>query len=268
MSNWVGSESARHLVALRSGAAAAFAGVAIAAALAGCGTTSTATKSHAAGPRVGLANGGAGGVAPVPEAPDPEAAQSFPEASNAPAHALARAPSQAPAARATTVAPGAPSDAEVRAELRQLEQFQRAARAGTPRPGSIGADGAVVAPPGTPLAIARVIGGGNAIATFPYRFGGGHGSFIDDAYDCSGSVSYALAAAGMLSAPLTSGELEQWGVPGPGRWLTVYANAGHTYMYVGGLRFDTSFRDGPFGSRWQPSVRTNAGFVARHWPGL
>ena len=266
MSNWVGSESARHLAALRPAAVAAVAGVAIATAIAGCGTTSIPGKSRAAGPRAALAGGGAAGA--VPEAPDPEAAQSFPEASNAPAHALARAPSQAPAARATTVAPGAPSDAEVRAELRQLEQFQRAARAGALRPGSIGADGTVVAPLGTPLAIARVIGGGNAIATFPYRFGGGHASFIDDAYDCSGSVSYALAAAGMLSAPLTSGELEQWGVPGPGSWLTVYASAGHTYMYVGGLRFDTSFRDGPFGSRWQPTVRSNAGFVARHWPGL
>jgi cell wall-associated NlpC family hydrolase len=263
MSNWVGSDRAHQLAALQPAAIAAGVCVAIAVALGGCGT---ASKARPAGAAVPLARAGAAGVAAVPETPDPEAAQSFPEPSNAPAHALARAPARA--ALATTVAPGAPSDAEVRAELRQLQQFQRAARAGALPPGSVGADGAVVAPPGTPLASARVVGGGNAIATFPYRFGGGHASFIDDAYDCSGSVSYALAAAGMLSAPLTSGELEQWGVPGPGRWLTVYASAGHTYMYVGGLRFDTSFRDGPFGSRWQTTVRTNAGFVARHWPGL
>jgi hypothetical protein len=242
--------------------------VALVVVLAGCGSSAGGPSvKRRAGVGAGeLAAAAAAGVAV--EAPDPEAAQSFPEPSNAPAHALARAPSQTRAALATTVAPGAPSDAEVRAELRQLQQIQRAARSGPTRPGAIAADGTVVAPAGAPLAIARVIGGGNAVATFPYRFGGGHASFIDDAYDCSGSVSYALAAAGMLSAPITSGQLEQWGVPGPGRWLTVYANAGHTYMYVAGLRFDTSGRDGPFGSRWQTTVRDNVGFVARHWPGL
>ena len=228
----------------------------------GCG--SSARRPTGAAPPSAVA-ATPGGIAV--EAPDPEAAQSFPEPKNAPAHARARAPSKARAAFATTVAPGAPSDAEVRAELHQLEQIQRAART-APRPGAIAPDGTVAAPAGTPLAIARVIGGGNAIATFPYRFGGGHASFIDDAYDCSGSVSYALAAAGMLGAPLTSGQLESWGVPGPGRWLTVWANAGHTYMYVAGLRYDTSFRNGPFGSRWQTTVRDNVGFVARHWPGL
>lgn len=240
---------------------------AAAVAAAGCGShTTTPSGRHSGLASSALAASAGGGVAI--EAPDPEAAHSFPEARDSPPHALARAPSQARAALATTVAPGAPTDAEIRAELRQLAQIQKAQRAGSPRPGAIGTDGTVVAPPGTPLAIARVIGGGNAIATFPYRFGGGHGSFIDDAYDCSGSVSYALAAAGMLNAPLTSGELESWGAPGPGRWLTVYASAGHTYMYVGGLRFDTSFRNGPFGSRWQTTVRDNVGFVARHWPGL
>jgi hypothetical protein len=237
--------------------------VAAAGVASGCG--SSARRSAGAAPRSAVSAASVGGVAV--EAPDPEAAQSFPEPKNAPAHALARAPSKARAALATTVAPGAPSDAEVRAELRQLAAIQRAARTAA-RPGAIAPDGTTAAPPGAPLAIARVIGGGNAIATFPYRFGGGHASFIDDAYDCSGSVSYALAAAGMVGAPLTSGQLESWGAPGPGRWLTVYASAGHTYMYVAGLRYDTSFRNGPFGSRWQTTVRDNVGFVARHWPGL
>jgi cell wall-associated NlpC family hydrolase len=113
-----------------------------------------------------------------------------------------------------------------------------------------------------------MVAGGNAIATFPYRLGGGHGSFVDNAYDCSGSVSYALAAAGLLDAPLTSGELMKWGAPGPGRWMTVYANPGHVFMIVGGIRFDTSGRSGLRGSRWQPAQRTISGFVARHWPGL
>jgi cell wall-associated NlpC family hydrolase len=159
-----------------------------------------------------------------------------------------------------------PSDAEVRRELRQLERYQRRMRAG----GELGltGDGRADAPAGSPAAVQDVVAGGNAIARFPYRLGGGHGSFVDDAYDCSGSVSYALATAGLLDAPLTSGELMRWGAPGRGRWLTVYANPGHVFMTVGGVRFDTSGRAGRRGSRWQPLGRSAGGFVARHWPGL
>ena len=139
--------------------------------------------------------------------------------------------------------------------------------------GAIGGDGTVQAPPGVPAVIARVIAGANAITDFPYVYGGGHASFVDSAYDCSGSVSYALAAAGLLSAPETSGQLESWGAPGPGRWLTIYANAGHVYMFVDGLRYDTAGRTGVFSTRWQTGPDpvggpTNAGFVARHYPGL
>ena len=198
---------------------------------------------------------------------DPEEAQSFPEPSSAPPHARAAAPSRA----ASGVSPGAPSDAEVRRELRQLEAWQRGQRHrkfGGGNGGSVGGDGTIEAAPDAPPVIARVIAGGNAIATFPYRFGGGHASFVDNAYDCSGSVSYALAAGGLLSRPLTSGALEHWGAPGRGRWLTVYASGGHAYMYVNGVRFDTSGRSGVFGSRWQYAARSNAGFVARHWPGF
>ncbi len=95
-----------------------------------------------------------------------------------------------------------------------------------------------------------MIAGGNAIADFPYIWGGGHASFIANGYDCSGSVSYALAAGGLLSAPLVSGELASWGEPGPGRWITIYANAGHTFMDVDGMWFDTAGRSGPYASRW------------------
>jgi hypothetical protein len=99
-------------------------------------------------------------------------------------------------------------------------------------------------------------------------FGGGHASFVDNAYDCSGSVSYALAAGGLLAAPLTSGELEGWGAPGPGRYITVYATAGHTYMYVNGIMYNTAGRSGTYASRWQAGAVDNGGYVARHWPGL
>jgi len=201
---------------------------------------------------------------------DSEAAQSFPEPASGRRGKLAKSPraaaASAPSEEATGPSPGAPSDAEVRRELRQLERYQKEARGG----GSVEPGRASVAnaPPGAPSAVADLVSGGNAIATFPYRLGGGHGSFIDDAYDCSGSVSYALAAAGFVGEPLTSGEFERWGVAGRGRWVTVYANPGHVFMTVAGLRFDTSGRAGPRGSRWQTAQRASRGFVARHWPGL
>ena len=81
-------------------------------------------------------------------------------------------------------------------------------------------------------------------------------------------MSYALATAGLLNAPLTSGELSRWGAPGPGKWVTIYAHAGHVYMYVAGTRYDTSGRSGVYGSRWQQAIRSGAGFKVRHPPGL
>ena len=201
---------------------------------------------------------------------DSEEAQGFPEPASSDPSQVAADPTEVAAnaagAQDSGPSPGAPSDAEVRRDLRQLERYQRQMRAG----GSIGLGktGRARAPAGSPAAVQDVVAGGNSIATFPYRLGGGHGSFVDDAYDCSGSVSYALATAGLLDLPLTSGELMKWGVSGRGHWLTVYANAGHVFMTVGGVRFDTSGRAGRRGSRWQPLQRTAQGFVARHWPGL
>ena len=125
----------------------------------------------------------------------------------------------------------------------------------------------VQAPPGAPAAVAQVIAAGNAIATLPYIYGGGHASFHADGYDCSGSVSYALAAAGLVSSPMVSGQFEGWGDPGPGRWITIYANAGHVWMEVAGWRFDTvALAEG--GTRWSRGGGEFAGFVVRHPPGL
>ncbi len=234
-----------------------------------------ATRAHPVTPAP-TAGGGAGrhrapaaGKGAAGLVPDPEAANSSP----APAD-VHHASASTPGVAAAVVASGAPSDAQVRRELQQMDQAvkaesQQSAASGSSGPGgSVGGNGTVKPPAGIPAVIARVMAGGNAIATFPYRFGGGHASFVDNAYDCSASVSYALAAGGLIAAPVTSGDLESWGVAGPGRWITVFANPGHTYMYVDGLRFDTSGRSGVFGSRWQNAARSNAGFVARHWPGL
>jgi len=207
--------------------------------------------------------------------PDPEEGKSFP----APAgvqHSSAAAPASAGEA---IVAPGAASTAEVRRELGQMHAAEQSARrqasvpiATVPGGDSVGGNGAIPIPQNVPLTVQRVIAGANAIADFPYVFGGGHASFVDNAYDCSGSVSYALAAGGLIASPETSGALESWGAAGPGKWITVYANAGHTYMYVnvgsGWMRFDTVGRSGEFASRWQPQIRSNEGFVARHPPGL
>jgi len=123
------------------------------------------------------------------------------------------------------------------------------------------------APLGAPPAVVQAIAAGNAIATLPYRWGGGHRQFTDTGYDCSGSVSYALHGAGLLDAPLTSGQLESWGDPGPGSWITVYANADHTFMLVAGLRFDTSGQ-ARAGTRWQAAPRSTDGFTVRHPAGL
>jgi len=145
----------------------------------------------------------------------------------------------------------------------------RAAATGNADVGGIAVNtgGMVQPPPGAPAAVAQVIAAGNAIATLPYIYGGGHASFHADGYDCSGSVSYALAAAGLVSSPMVSGAFENWGDPGPGRWITIYANAGHVWMEVAGWRFDTvALAEG--GTRWSRGGGEFSGFVVRHPPGL
>ena len=94
-------------------------------------------------------------------------------------------------------------------------------------------------PPGAPAAVQEMIAAGNAIATLPYIWGGGHGSFVSPGYDCSGSVSFVLNAAGLLGSPETSGMFESYGDAGTGQWVTIYANAGHVWMTIAGWRFDT-----------------------------
>ncbi len=127
--------------------------------------------------------------------------------------------------------------------------------------------GAAQAPAGAPAAVGLVIAAGNAIAGLPYLYGGGHAGFKDTAYDCSGSVSYALAAAGLVNSPMASGAFMSWGEAGPGKWITVYANSGHAFMVVAGWRFDTTALRGG-GTRWTRQMRPTGGFVARHPPGL
>jgi cell wall-associated NlpC family hydrolase len=127
--------------------------------------------------------------------------------------------------------------------------------------------GIALPPPDAPQAVQDVVNNANAIVGRPYIWGGGHGSFYSYGYDCSGAVSFALFGGGMIPEPLTSGALEGWGAPGPGKWITVYASASHTYAEIAGLRYDTSGTESGTGPRWHLEERPSDGFVARHPPG-
>jgi hypothetical protein len=128
--------------------------------------------------------------------------------------------------------------------------------------------GVALAPPDAPEAVQGAINAANTIVGRPYVWGGGHASFYDDSYDCSGSVSFALFGGGLIPRPLTSGDLMRWGEPGKGRWITVYANPGHTFVEIAGLRFDTVGDEQGTGPRWHLATADTGGFVARHPPGL
>jgi hypothetical protein len=139
-----------------------------------------------------------------------------------------------------------------------------------PNQATLAPDGLAIPPIDAPPQVLEVIQAANEIAHLPYRYGGGHATYEDTAYDCSGSISFVFEAAHLLSGPVVSGDLMNWGDAGPGKWITVFANAGHTFMYVAGLRFDTVAL-AETGDRWstrsanEPDLST---FAVRHPPGL
>jgi cell wall-associated NlpC family hydrolase len=188
----------------------------------------------------------------------------------------ARLPPREHAARTgrTHAAPApaaAPSDTEIEQELAHALGVKATGRVADQA--GLSASGLATVPPSAPAKVAAIITAANQVARAPYRYGGGHGGvkgeeiWIDTAYDCSGSVSFALASAGLVSRQLDSTSLEHWGKPGPGHWVTVYANAGHAFMVVAGLRFDTVER-ARTGTRWGAAPSRVGGFVARHPAGL
>jgi cell wall-associated NlpC family hydrolase len=140
----------------------------------------------------------------------------------------------------------------------------------TPKSGKAGKakllkNGKAVPPDNAPRRVVRAIKAANEIRKTRYEWGGGHGDFKDNGYDCSGAVSYMLHGGRMLKTPMTSGALAGWGKKGKGDWISVYANSGHTYAVVAGLRWDTSGGPGP---RWHKSKRSRAGYKVRHYRGL
>lgn len=131
----------------------------------------------------------------------------------------------------------------------------------------LGSDGLAVAPASAPEEVKAIIEAGNAIATKPYKYGGGHARWNDSGYDCSGSVSHVLHAAGLLNRARDSSGFMSWGEAGRGSWITVRSNPGHAYLIVAGLRFDTSARSRT-GNRWSEQMRSARGFRGRHPDGL
>jgi hypothetical protein len=131
------------------------------------------------------------------------------------------------------------------------------------------ANGMLIPPKSAPARVKAVIAAANKIRSKPYIYGGGHGRWWDAGYDCSGSVSFALHGGKFLESPLPSGSLERWAEEGEGRWITVYANAGHAYAVIAGVRLDTSGDEGgETGPRWHLDLRDNVGYVARHPAGF
>jgi hypothetical protein len=129
--------------------------------------------------------------------------------------------------------------------------------------------GVAYAPSLAPIQVQRAIWAGNKIRLKPYRVGGGHGVWNDSAYDCSGSVSYVLHAAGLLPVSMDSSEFESWGKRGLGQWITVYTNPAHAFVEIAGIRLDTSAEGDPnppsgSGPRWRPLLNGTGGFQQRH----
>ncbi len=233
-------------------ARALFAGATAALALAGCGSSSAARHS---------ASGSRPPTATVPKA-HPHAVEPVAGAGSSTLPKVATVkidthPGGSSLARPTSLV-------DVRRELRQ------SGMSASPNQGTLTSNLLAVAPVDAPAAVQEVIAAGNQISHLPYIWGGGHMTYEDTGYDCSGSLSYVLAAAGLLDTTMTSGELMHWGDAGPGKWITVFASPGHTFMYVAGLRFDTVAL-AESGSRWsnrsadEPDLSS---FVDRHPPGL
>ena len=135
---------------------------------------------------------------------------------------------------------------------------------------TLNSDGSATAPADAPQQVKDAIAAANAIRDTPYVWGGGHGSFESSGYDCSGAVSYALHGGGFLDSPLDSTAFMSWGEPGVGNWITVYANSGHAYAMIAGLRWDTSDSggDGPSWADYSSSWEQSQGFTATHPAGF
>lgn len=246
--------------------------VALTAALCGgCGAQSTSRQTNQAHPAA--QNQAHPAAHPAARVSDPSLPVAHPQAVEptagaAPRMAAGPVPTSAGVSvsvgRADASLPQPQSLSSIRQELSESGMTANTTQA------TLTAGGLAVAPIDAPPVVQEVIAAGNEIARLPYIWGGGHMTYEDTGYDCSGSISFVFAAAGLLNHTVTSGELESYGDPGPGKWITIFANAGHTFMYVAGLRFDTVAL-AQTGSRWSDRSADEpdlSSFVVRHPPGL
>jgi cell wall-associated NlpC family hydrolase len=150
---------------------------------------------------------------------------------------------------------------------RGVKVFEPAPAPASAPPGesaTLGSDGLAVAPADAPEAVKGAIAAANKIVGKPYKYGGGHGRWNDSGYDCSGAMSYALHGGGLLKRQLTSGDFMSWGRAGKGSWITIYANSGHGFLKIAGLRFDTGWNNAGKGPRWSEQMRPTDGYTVRH----
>lgn len=203
-------------------------------------------------------------LAPLPwegrRRPDPFKAPAEPEVITAKEHGI----DAMPPASAGSNGSYSPRPASERERLQALTH----PAGGSPEDAALLLGDIAIPPDHAPDQIKAAIDAANQITDQPYRWGGGHAGWRSRGYDCSGAVSYALAGGGLIGRPATSGELMGWGSPGRGRWLTVYANPGHVYAVIAGLRFDTVGLARGSGPRWHPADAYPSGYVVRHVPGL
>src|SRR4051794_12367522 len=235
---------------------------------------------HAQSPAAGGADASMAGITfPGDPAAEPQLRFPAPVATPAPAATPVEAPAPIGAALTTTAVPAIPlvttatafgSTARVRTDGRAAIPLVTTAPAfgSTAR---VRTDGRAAIPRGAPRSVRAIIAAANQIIGKPYKWGGGHARLVDRGYDCSGSVSYALIGAGVLPSPLVSGSFARWGANGTGRWTAIYANRGHVYLEVAGLRLDPSPVGDPGGRsgvRWRPAIGRRPGFRVRHVAGL
>jgi cell wall-associated NlpC family hydrolase len=253
-------ERRRHTWTVRRALVVIIAAAGLAAGLAACGAQSPAHQQRQASPAPPKPPASTTPSLPVGH---PQVVQ--PVAGEASAGLGASATSQTTSAPASTNPIARPvSDAMVRQELAKTGMTANANQA------TLTPDGLAVPPVNAPPAVQQIILAGNEIAHLPYVWGGGHVTYADTGYDCSGSISFVFQAAHLLDGPVVSGALASWGAAGAGKWITVFANGGHTFMYIAGLRFDTVAL-AQTGSRWsnRSANESNLGsYAVRHPIGL